>query len=188
MWQGKKSVKDFVRKVYEDDLISKEDLEECLIAYEKEEENILKILSNNDYINWVVTMLEKNSSVGHRDMDDCYEPNCSISEEDKNDLLLFTNFCEGIFMYLEEHPVKIKRLIINHKETQSVEGRNYITIKYNDCYFDIGYKITKGSWSYCEKATSIDEYVEFNDILNYYSNVINERKKGQGKKLVKENK
>lgn len=188
MWNGKQKEKDEMTKLCDGKYFTKEMLDETLIMLEKEEENILKLLSNNDYIDWVVTMLEKNDLIRHRIVDDCYEPSENISENDKNNLLLFTTFWDGIFIYLEAYHMEHNILITDNEETKKVEIKNYITIKYKDCYYDIGTRITNGVFGYCEKATSIKEYIEFNDILDYYSNVINERKIEQGKKLVKENK
>ena len=119
-----------------------------------EEEEINKILSNTDYINWIINFLADNDSFS----DYCWLYNSlNLKDIDVKNLKKLSLFYDGVDKYANENFIY---------PTNDNNGSFY-QIKYNDWCFEIGVIYGQGTTYYCQKAyVKEDKYIDFNDILN----------------------
>jgi len=142
-----------------------------LIKKQKKEAIIKKdIISNNNYIEWIVSFLE--SSETHRFCDDdwSYCPE-SISKENMNNV-------DKLHLFLDMCIEKTRSNFIPVYFPDSFYGAE-MYIKYNDIYLYIGTISGQGTFFFAELVTEIDghEYIDWSLIINnVISDVAKEKK------------
>ena len=116
-------------------------------------EEVNSILSNKEYINWLLNFLNSYPSF----IDDSLYFSNNISKTDKINLNKLKLLYKGIDKYCKN----------NYLYPTLTEYGKYYKIKYNDITFIIGYIIGENSYYYSKKIDGLDNCIDFDNILNH---------------------
>ncbi len=141
-----------------------------------DEEKILNIISNTNYINWLIEFTKNKSNFS-----DKWLTIANKNDPNKEYVKNLSLFYEGIKNYATN----------NHIYPIKEDNKHYYTIKYQGISFQIGYELNDGLEYFCNRvpleneSSFIDYYDilsnnkqpnvdEYNNILNNISNMIRE--------------
>lgn len=118
------------------------------------DENKKKILSNNDYINWIIDFIKIHGDFSDEDW--LYSEE-NLSEGDEENVKNLSLFFDVINEYAER----------NYIYPTSTRFNVTYCIKYNDYGLEVGISPGQGCICYCNKVEIDDEstFIDFNDVL-----------------------
>ena len=120
---------------------------------EKRKERMNIIMSNTDYINWLIDFMKDKKIFHDEDWDYSLQKLDKYNQERVNELGLFF---EGIFHYARS----------NNIDSFFRPLGECFYIKMNDNYFEIGYITGQGTMFYCKKVSPDEDFIDFIDIIN----------------------
>jgi hypothetical protein len=124
------------------------------MAKEKQrQEKMGVMMSNTDYINWLINFTKVNGDFSDEDWLYSKEKLNEIDQENVDNLSLFF---EGIFAYAKNNYIYSYRRPL---------GECY-RIKIDDIGFEIGYISGQGTKFYCQRIPVEEDFLDFMDIVN----------------------
>ena len=117
-------------------------------------EIIDELISNSDYIKWLIDFTKDKEVFFDSDWDYSDE---KLPENDQEKVYYLSLFFEGIFSYAKK----------NHIYSLPNSLGEYYQIKIDDIGFEIGYISGQGTSFYCKRIPLLDDnFIDFIDIMN----------------------
>ncbi len=151
-------------------------VEEMIEKQKRQKEIMKEMLSNTDYIEWLIDFTKDRESFADSDWDYSSEKLNDIDQNNVNNLSLFF---EGVYNYARDNYLY---------STMRPFGESF-QLKINDIGLEIGYMSGQGTLFYCKRIPLTDDsFIDINDIitnkkqdnvdsitgdLNYLSDTIN---------------
>lgn len=115
--------------------------------------NIQMLISNQDYINWLISFTIKHPNFTSDDW--LYSPD-ELSKEDKEQV----EKLGLLYMAIEDYTNK------NYISKGSSENSSFYKIQFNNVGFKIGLSINQGTLFFCLRTTPKNDFINFDDIIN----------------------
>ena len=151
-------------------------VEEMIEKQKRQKEIMKEMLSNTDYIEWLIDFTKDRESFADSDWDYSSEKLNDIDQKNVNNLSLFF---EGVYNYARDNYLY---------STMRPFGESF-QLKLNDIGLEIGYMSGQGTLFYCKRIPLTDDsFIDINDVitnkkqdnvdsitsdLNYLSDTIN---------------
>ena len=120
----------------------------------KKEETIKELMSNTDYMEWIISFTRDKSAFSSNDW---VHFNHELSEYDKENFNKLCLFYEGLDKYAIENNIMP---IIS-------DSGNYYNVEYDNYAFEIGFMAGQGIVFYCGRTIADKSTIDFNDIVSY---------------------